>query len=185
MDDMTEFLELHQIVHVHRLGLADPVDVVSGQIDQHDVLGSILLRCQKSLSELDVLCNLVSMAVGHDGPARPLTLSSLAPPDRSSDSVIVHLSPLNLAQRLWTGSNNLDIFAVEVEHVRTGVQPSEVSVDVEGVQLCRSRQSLTGDGLNDVALDNVLLQFRNETLIASFADIALRLVSQFDRFLLW
>jgi len=43
VDDMTEFLYSHQVVEVDSLGLADPVDVVPGKVDQHDMFRSVLV----------------------------------------------------------------------------------------------------------------------------------------------
>jgi len=40
---MTEFLYSHQIVEVDGFGLADPINVVPGKIDQHDMLRSVLV----------------------------------------------------------------------------------------------------------------------------------------------
>ena len=46
VDDMTEFLKAHEVVDLHCLGLADPINIVAGQVDQHDVLGAVFLRSQ-------------------------------------------------------------------------------------------------------------------------------------------
>jgi len=40
---MTELLYSHQIVEVDGFGLADPIDVVPGKIDQHDMFRSVLV----------------------------------------------------------------------------------------------------------------------------------------------
>jgi hypothetical protein len=47
MDDMTEFLQSHQIIHLDSLRLADSVDIVPRQIDQHDMLCTIFLAGQQ------------------------------------------------------------------------------------------------------------------------------------------
>ena len=43
MNDVTEVLYSHQMIHFDRLGLADAVDIIAREVDQHDMLGSILL----------------------------------------------------------------------------------------------------------------------------------------------
>ena len=55
MDNMAELLEFHEMVHFNRLGLANPIDIISCQIDQHDVLGAILLRREEYGTQLLVL----------------------------------------------------------------------------------------------------------------------------------
>jgi hypothetical protein len=45
MDDMTEFLDSHEIIEVDCFWLADSIDVVSREIDQHNVLCSIFVGC--------------------------------------------------------------------------------------------------------------------------------------------
>lgn len=56
MDNVAEFLELHEVVDLDGGRLADSVDVVSREIDQHDVLGAVFLRCQELSAEGLVLC---------------------------------------------------------------------------------------------------------------------------------
>lgn len=40
---MTEFLDFHEIVDLDSFGLTDSVDIVSGKVDEHDVLCAIFL----------------------------------------------------------------------------------------------------------------------------------------------
>jgi hypothetical protein len=42
---MAKLFQPHQVVHLHGLGLAHSVDVVSSEIDQHDVFGPVLFAC--------------------------------------------------------------------------------------------------------------------------------------------
>lgn len=53
---MTKLFELHEIVQLDSLWLADSVDVISRQIAQHEVLRSVLFRSEQTLAELVVLC---------------------------------------------------------------------------------------------------------------------------------
>ena len=130
---MTEFFELHQVIQPDCFWLADPVHIISSQVAQHQVLCSILFRSQKALTKLVILrCGLSSS-------------------DRSCDSVVEDLSVFHLTQALWAGPNHLNVAAVEVEHVWARVDSSEMSIDVEGVERCGAGESLTGDGLDDVA----------------------------------
>lgn len=45
VNDMAKLFQPHQVVHLHGLGLAHSVDVVSSEIDQHDVFGPVLFAC--------------------------------------------------------------------------------------------------------------------------------------------
>jgi hypothetical protein len=51
-----ELLDLHKRVDDDRLGLAHPVDVVPGEVDQHDVFGAVLDRRGELSREFGVLC---------------------------------------------------------------------------------------------------------------------------------
>lgn len=53
---MTKLFELHEIVQLDSLWLADSVDVISRQIAQHEVLRSVLFGGEQTLAELVVLC---------------------------------------------------------------------------------------------------------------------------------
>lgn len=55
MDNMTKLLQLHKVVHLDSLRLANTINVVSCQIDQHDVLCAVLFGSQKNSTELLVL----------------------------------------------------------------------------------------------------------------------------------
>jgi hypothetical protein len=55
VDDVTELLYSHQVVEIDSFGLADPVDVVPGKIDQHDVFRSVLVGCGQLGTESGVL----------------------------------------------------------------------------------------------------------------------------------
>lgn len=109
-----------------------------------------------------------------------LTFRCLATLDGTRNGMIVHLSPFHLAQCLRARSNNLHIPTIEVEHVRTGVEPSEMSIDVERMQTSRSSQALRWDSLDNVALDDMLLQLRDEAFISLFANIADGLIAHLD-----
>ena len=54
--DMRELLDLHQRVNLDSRGLTDPVDIVSCEIDKHDMLCSIFHRAREFSGESSVLC---------------------------------------------------------------------------------------------------------------------------------
>ena len=47
MDDMAELLQLEKMVDVHSICLAYAVHVVTGEVNQHDMLCPVLLRREK------------------------------------------------------------------------------------------------------------------------------------------
>lgn len=57
---MTELFDLHKVVNIDSLGLANPVDIVSGKVNQHDVLRSVLVRGKKTGTKNSVLYSTMS-----------------------------------------------------------------------------------------------------------------------------
>lgn len=51
MNNMTELLNLHEVVDLDSFGFAHTIDIVSRKIDKHDVLCSVLLGCSQLLSQ--------------------------------------------------------------------------------------------------------------------------------------
>ncbi len=94
--------------------------------------------------------------------------------------MVVHFPVLDLAQRLWTGADELNVVAVQVKHVGRRVDHPEVAIHVEGVQARGSRYPLRGHGLDDVALDDVLLELGHKRLVPRLADVRAELVSGRD-----
>jgi hypothetical protein len=56
MHDVAELLDLHQGIDIDSLGSTDTVHVVAREVDEHNVLGSILERVLKSFGEAFILC---------------------------------------------------------------------------------------------------------------------------------
>jgi hypothetical protein len=61
--------------------------------------------------------------------------------------------------------------AVEVEHVGRRVDLPQIPIRVERVERGRSGEALAGDGLDDVALDDMLPHFGDVCLVALLADV--------------
>lgn len=55
MDNMAELLNLHQMIDLDCLRLADAVHVVPSQVNQHDVFRAVFLRGKKNGSQFLVL----------------------------------------------------------------------------------------------------------------------------------
>lgn len=95
--------------------------------------------------------------------------------------MVVNLPLLNLAQRLRTSSNELQIPKVNVEHVRARVGAPQLPISVERVERRRSGEALRGDGLDDVAFDDVFLEGGDEGLVPFLADVGGGYLVGYDR----
>ena len=76
------------------------------------------------------------------------------------------------------GADDLKVLAVDVEQVRGRVDGPQVSVYVEGVQARGPGKPLRGDGLEDVAPDDVLLELGDVRLVALAANVGLGLLAE-------
>jgi hypothetical protein len=56
MNNVTELLYCHKMIDLDGLRLANPIDVVSGEINKHDVFRPVLFRRKKLFAKLAVLC---------------------------------------------------------------------------------------------------------------------------------
>jgi len=94
--------------------------------------------------------------------------------------MIVYLTIVDFTQSLRARTNNLALAAVEVEHVRTGVNLPQSPVRVEGVEVGGASQTLRRDGLDDIPCDDALLEVSDEALISGLPNIRDRFVSKPD-----
>ena len=60
MNDMAELLQPHKVIDLDCLWLANTINVVASQINEHNVLCPILLRIQENLTQLFVLCEVIT-----------------------------------------------------------------------------------------------------------------------------
>ena len=97
-------LDDHQLVHGDRAVLAHPAEVVAAQVDQHHVLGALLLVGQQLLGRAP-------------GPPRPWRRAAAC---RRSGAGLTRAA-LHLDQRLRRGAGDLEVLEVEEVHVRAGV----------------------------------------------------------------
>lgn len=54
---MAEFFQLHQLIHFHGFRLANAINIVASQINEHDMLCPIFGGGEKLLAQTVVLCN--------------------------------------------------------------------------------------------------------------------------------
>lgn len=153
MLDVAELFHAEEAVDGDGVRVADAVDVVAGEVDEHDVLGAVLERRPQLVAQPAVL------------------LRRGAPLDRPRDGVGDDASAFALDEELGRGANDLEIAAVDVEEVRGGVDGAEVAVDVEGVEVGGSGEALRGHRLEDVAAEDVRLEAGDVRLVPLLANV--------------
>ena len=131
---MREALRLEEALDVNRPGLADAREVVPAEVDEHHVLGAVLLRGEQLL---DVA-----------GPAR----------NRARDRVHARAAVLDLDERLRRGADQRELAELEQEEVRRRVDAAQRAVDVDRRRAGRPLRALREDDLERVALADVLLR---------------------------
>lgn len=82
-------------------------------------------------------------------------------------------------------ADDLEFQAVDVEEVWGGVDSAEVGVNVEGVEGGWAGESLGGNGLDDVALGDVVLECCNVLLVAFTANVGGIFLVELDGGLGW
>ncbi len=131
-------LDLHQLVDRHAAVLADPPEVVAAEIDEHHVLGALLL---------------VGQQLGGD-PA--VLLGRRAARARAGDRRVRDVAPVDGQQRLGARAGDLEVAEVQVVHVGARVDGAQTAIDRERLDRHRRRPALGGHDLEGVAGVDVL-----------------------------
>jgi hypothetical protein len=134
----------HELDGVHGPGVAHPLEVVAGQVDEHEVLRAFLVVGEQLLGQPDVV------------------LRGLAARPRAGDGVGDDAAAGDLDQRLRAGPDDVVRRPVRVRqaeevHVRAGVGGPKRAVDVEGRRGAGQREPLRDDDLERLARADVLL----------------------------
>ena len=91
-----EALEPHELRHAHRAVGADPADVVAAEIDEHDVLGPLLLVALQLLAEPQILLRRCAPrgrvpAIGWVSTCDPSTRTSISGDDPTTDTPLIRM----------------------------------------------------------------------------------------------
>ena len=131
-----------------RAGPADAREVVAAEIDEHHVLGAVLLRGEQPL--------------GVAGAGR----------GRAGDRVQAGAAALDLDQRLGRRADQGEVAELEQEQVRRRVDAPQRAVEVERARRRRPLGPLREHDLEGVARADVLLRRRPRSLVRAAAPAA-------------
>ena len=138
MHDVAVTAHLHELHHLYRARLANATEIVAAEIDQHDVLGTLLL---------------VGQQLGLQGEVGRLVDAARA---GAGDGPHGGAAPLHGHQHLRRGAGDGHPGQAQEVHVGRGVDHPQHPVDVEGVGGGRHREPLGRHHLEDVAGGDVL-----------------------------
>ena len=124
VDDVRVELHLHELVDLDGAGHADAAEVVAAEVDQHDVLGALLLVGAQVVDEAPVL-----------GGAR-------APPAGAGDRPRLDAVALDGDERLGARAAEGEVVEGDVVQVRARVHGAEAAVDGEGRHVDRRAEAL-------------------------------------------
>jgi len=109
----------HQVLELHGAWLANPAQIVAGQVHQHDMLGAFLGVRQQLLGQRCIGCGIRAAAPGAgNGPQRGQSLPVLP---------LLHLD-----HHLGAGADELPVPEIEVGHIGAGIHQPEAAVDRKG-----------------------------------------------------
>ena len=148
MRDVREPLRLEVARHPNTAGLADAGEVVAAEVDEHHVLGAVLLRGEQPLG---------------------VTLARLR---RPRDGVQAGRPVLALDQGLRRGADQRQVLELEQEEVRRGVDPAERTVELDRRRGRRPLGTLREDDLEGVARPDQLLDPPDAGLVGGLIRVA-------------
>src|SRR5918997_1429574 len=152
--DVGVALDLHEALEFHGPDLAHPPEVVAAEVNEHDVLGPLLLVGEQLFGEPRVLL------------WRP------APRAGARDRAGHHPSALDAHERLGRGPDERQVPDLQVRHVRRGVYGPQAPVEQERVELTYlGREPLRRHDLEGVPGPDVLLGPLDRLLVALLREV--------------
>ena len=138
MHDVAVELDLHQLVDGHAAVLAHPTEVVAAEVDEHHVLGALLLVGEQLLRDPAILLGARAARAG------------------ARDRLGADVAPAHRQQRLGARAGDLEVAEVQEVHVGARVDRPQAAVDRERLDRHRGRPALGGHDLEGVAGVDVL-----------------------------
>ena len=127
-------LGLHEALDLHRARHAHAREVVAAEVDEHRVLGPVLLRREQRRRV------------------------ALAGRDRPRDRVELGAASGALDDRLGRAADERDVPELQEEEIRRRVDATQRAVELDGGRRRGARRALCDHDLEDVALADVLLR---------------------------
>ena len=140
--DVREPLRLEEALDLHRAGPADAREVVPAEVDEHHVLGAVLLRGRAAAPRRRRRARVVP-AIGFSEARRPSRLD----------------------ERLRRGADECEAVELEQEEVRRRVDAPQRAVELERARRGRPLGALREDDLERVAGADVLLRLHDRALV--------------------
>ncbi len=154
--DVAVALDDHEIIHLHAAVLRDAADVVACEIDQHQVLGT-LLRVGQQL-----------------GGERIVLLRRLAPPARPGDRADVDAAIDGADMNFRRRADQREVTEFQDEHVGRRIHMSQRPVEIHRRAMKIRGEALARDELEHVARSDVFLPAEHHVLVFSLRGIAFR-----------
>ena len=151
-------LDLHHVGELHRAIIGHAADVVAPQVDQHDVLGTLLGIGQQLFGQRPVL--------GFVGTAAPRARQR---PDRHQHR------PRRAPGSPASSRSRRNRRRADRNRNGLGIDDPQDAVDVERIGLGLDRESLAGNDLKDVAGLDVFLAMTHDRFIFGAGEIRARL----------
>ena len=147
MDDVRVQLHAHELVDVHRAGRAHTPEVVAPQVDEHHVLGALLL---------------VGAQVGDEAPVLGGVGAALA---RTGDGTRLDAVAVHGDQRFGARAAEGEVVEGDVVQIRARVHGSEPAVDRERRHVDRRAEALAEHDLEGVAGVDVVADASDAALV--------------------
>ena len=138
MDDVRVGLDAHERLDLDRAVLAHAAEVVAAEVDEHHVLGALLLVGEQVGGDLAVLVGVAAARA------------------RAGDRARRDVAAGDGHERLGRGADDLEVLEVQEVHVRRRVDRAQPAVDRERLDRRRRRPALRGHDLEGVAGVHVL-----------------------------
>jgi hypothetical protein len=122
--DVRVTLDGHELVHHHGARLADPAEVVSAEVHEHDVLGPLFGVAE----EVFFQCRILFLVP--------------APLPRAGDGFEVHVRTLHPYEHLGGGAHECYVLEPQEEHVRRRVYDAQRPVYIKRVHVEPCREPL-------------------------------------------
>ena len=145
--DVRVALDRHEIRHLHRAGQGDAPELVAAEIDQHEMLGALLLVLQQGVGVAPVL--LLRRAAGPRAGDRPQAGGAVVEADH----------------RLGRRADQRAAARLQEEEVGGGIDVALRPVEADQVVRGGADEALRDHALDDVALVNVLLHPGHHALV--------------------